>query len=124
MAEALWNRRAEGEWQADSAGSNPAGYVHPLAVKAMSELGIDLSGRRSKHLNEFQGAPFDLVVTVCDSAKESCPAFPGAKEMLHWPFRDPAHAEGTEEQKLAVFRSVRDEIEARIKQWLSESEIN
>lgn len=122
MAEALWNEVGQGEWQAFSAGSNPAGYVHPLAVKAMDELGIDLSGHRSKHLNEFQGELFDLVVTVCDSAKESCPFFPGAKEMLHWPFVDPAHAEGTDDEKLVVFKKVRNQIRQKIEKYLADRE--
>lgn len=122
MAEALWNEVGQGEWQAFSAGSNPAGYVHRLAVKAMDELGIDLSGHRSKHLNEFQGELFDLVVTVCDSAKESCPFFPGAKEMLHWPFVDPAHAEGTDDEKLVVFKKVRNQIRQKIEKYLAERE--
>lgn len=122
MAEALWNEVGQGEWQAFSAGSNPAGYVHRLAVKAMDELGIDLSGHRSKHLNEFQGELFDLVVTVCDSAKESCPFFPGAKEMLHWPFVDPAHAEGTDDEKLVVFKKVRNQIRQKIEKYLADRE--
>jgi arsenite methyltransferase len=121
MAEALWNEVGKGQWQAFSAGSNPAGYVHPLAVRAMAELGIDLAGYRSKHLNEFEGEPFDLVVTVCDSAKESCPIFPGAKQMLHWPFVDPADAEGPEEQRLAVFREVRDHIREQITNFLTDA---
>lgn len=122
MAEALWNEVGQGEWQAFSAGSNPAGYVHRLAVKAMDELGIDLSGHRSKHLNEFQGELFDLVVTVCDSAKDSCPFFSGAKEMLHWPFVDPAHAEGTDDEKLVVFKKVRNQIRQKIEKYLAERE--
>ena len=76
MAEALWNRLGERQWQANSAGSNPAGYVHPLAVQAMAEIGVDLSQNRSKHVDEFQDHSLDLVVTVCDNAKESCPVFP------------------------------------------------
>ncbi len=119
MAEALWNQLGDGQWQAFSAGSNPAGYVHPLAVKAMSEVQQDLSGCRSKHVDEFQEESFDLVITVCDSARESCPYFPGAKETLHWPFFDPAHAEGSEVEKLAVFRDVRDQIRHRISMYLA-----
>src|SRR5688572_5772050 len=99
MAEYLWNDLSRGEWEAVSAGSNPAGYVHPLAIEAMQELGISLAGAKSKHLDQFSKKPFDLVVTVCDNAKESCPVFPGAIKMLHWPFRDPAHATGTDEEK-------------------------
>lgn len=121
MAEVIWNQRGEGDWQAFSAGSNPAGYVHPYAVEAMRESGLDLSQHRSKHLNEFQNEPFDLVVTVCDSARESCPVFPGAKKTLHWPFEDPAHATGTDDEKKLAFRKVRDQIEARIQEWLNET---
>lgn len=120
MAEAFWNDLGKGQWVAVSAGSNPAGYVHPLAIEVMKETGIDLSDSRSKHLDEFGQEPFDLVVTVCDNAKESCPVFPGANEMQHWPFEDPAHAIGTDEEKLAVFRKVRDQIRERIASHLQE----
>ncbi|MBA3314429.1 MAG: arsenate reductase ArsC [Planctomycetota bacterium] len=118
MAECLWNDLSGGEWEAVSAGSNPAGYVHPLAVKAMGELGSDLSSAESKHLDRFVNEPFDLVVTVCDNARESCSVFPGATKTLHWPFRDPAHATGTDDEKMTVFRSVRDEIRDRIASFL------
>jgi len=118
MAEALWNDLAGGEWQAFSAGSRPAGYVHPSAVKVLAELGLDLSRNRSKQVDEFRDRPFDLVVTVCDNARESCPVFPGAKRLAHWPFPDPAEAEGSEEEKLAVFRAVRDAIRERIRAFL------
>ena len=114
MAEALWNQLGNGRWQAVSAGSNPAGYVHPLALKALEEADVPLPEPRSKHLNEFQNDRFDLVVTVCDNAKESGPVFPGTKETLHWPFEDPAHAPGTEEEQMLVFRKVRDQIRDRI----------
>ena len=122
MAEALWNEFGEDEWDAVSAGSNPAGYVHPLAIRAMDEMGLDISEHRSKHLDEFRREPFDLVVTVCDSAREACPVFPGAKQTLHWPFEDPAEATGTDEEKLPVFRSVRDQIRARIADYLRHDE--
>ena len=81
MAEALWEKLGEGEWAAASAGSKPAGYVHPLAVRAMRELDIDISANESKSLSQFQNQPFDLVVTVCDNAKESCPVFSGAGDV-------------------------------------------
>lgn len=93
-----------------SAGSNPAGYVHPLAIQVMREIDIDLSAHRSKHLNEFLSAPVETVITVCGKADQVCPVFPGQVNRHHWPFDDPAHAMGTEEEKLAVFRRVRDEI--------------
>ena len=118
MAEYLWNEIGQGEWKAFSAGSKPAGYVHPLAIEAMSELGQDLSAAQSKHVDQFVDQSIDLAVTVCDSAKESCPAMPGVKETLHWPFFDPADATGTEEQKSAVFREVRDQIRAKITEYV------
>jgi len=114
MAEALWESLGQGEWQSESAGSKPSGYVHPLAVRAMKELDIDISANTSKSLEQFRDQPFDLVVTVCDNAKESCPTFPGARETLHWPFDDPADAVGDDEEKMAVFRRVRDEIKEKI----------
>ena len=93
-----------------SAGSKPAGYVHPLAIRAMAEIGLDLSGHRSKHLNEFMTATVETVITVCGNADQACPIFPGQVNRHHWPFDDPAHATGTEEEQMAVFRRVRNEI--------------
>lgn len=119
MAEALWETLGEGQWRSASAGSKPSGYVHPLAVEAMRELGIDISRHVSKSLEQFREASFDLVVTVCDNAKESCPAFPGAAETLHWPFDDPADATGTDDQQMLVFRRVRDEIQQTIQRYLT-----
>ena len=119
MAEALWESLSQGSWQSESAGSRPAGYVHPLAIRAMQELGVDLSAHTSKSVDEFQGQDFDLVVTVCDQARESCPAFPGAQQTLHWPFDDPAGATGTDDDKMRVFRRVRDEIRQRIETYLN-----
>ena len=118
MAEAIWEQLGEGSWESESAGSKPSGYVHPLAVEAAGELGLDLSEYQSKSLDQFIDRKFDLVVTVCDNAKESCPVFPGAVETFHWPFDDPADAEGTDEQKMSVFRRVRDEISDKIKRYL------
>lgn len=119
MAEGLWDHLGQGEWSAVSAGSKPAGYVHPLAIRAMSELGLDISANVSKILTEFVEQPFDLVVTVCDNAQEACPVFPGAKTLYHWPFDDPAHAVGTDEEKMSEFRRVRDEIRDTISRYLS-----
>lgn len=118
MAEALWNKLGEGKWEAVSAGSKPSGYVHPLAIKSMAALGVDIAETRSKNVSEFDGQPFDLVVTVCDNAKESCPYFPNAKETLHWPFDDPAEFEGSDAEREAGFARVRDEISARISSYL------
>jgi arsenate reductase len=93
-----------------SAGSKPAGYVHPLAIKVMHEAGIDISGHHSKHLSEFLEKKIDTVVTVCGNADQACPLFPGQLNRHHWPFVDPAHAKGTDDEILKVFRDVRDEI--------------
>ncbi|MCO6459691.1 MAG: arsenate reductase ArsC [Pirellulaceae bacterium] len=118
MAEGLWREMGAGQWEACSAGSRPAGYVHPLAIEAMRQRGIDIAAGRSKSVDEFQGQSFDLVVTVCDHAREACPVFPSAKQTLHWPFDDPAHATGTPEQQISEFVRVRDEIERRIAAYL------
>lgn len=120
MAEGLWRQLGAGHWESFSAGSKPAGYVHALAIEAMREIGIDLSAARSKHVEEFAGQSFDLVVTVCDNARETCPICPGAKQTLHWPFDDPAHAEGSAEQKLVAFRDARDKIRRRIASFLED----
>lgn len=120
MAEELWESLGAGEWQADSAGSKPSGYVHPLAIEAMRELDIDLSENTSKSLDQFTDQDFDLVVTVCDNAKESCPVFTGATLTLHWPFDDPADATGSDEEKMHTFRRVRDEIKTKIQTFLAD----
>ncbi|QDU04602.1 Arsenate-mycothiol transferase ArsC2 [Gimesia chilikensis] len=124
MAEELWEFLGQGEWEAESAGSKPSGYVHPLAIEAMRELDIDLSENTSKHLDQFTEQQFDLVVTVCDNAKESCPVFSGATQTLHWPFDDPADATadatGTDEEKMKTFRRVRDEIKTKIQAFLAD----
>lgn len=100
-----------------SAGSNPSGYVHPLAVKVMAERGIDISGQRSKSLNEIPLNELDYVITLCGDAAETCPVVTGANTQ-HWGLPDPARASGSEEEKLEVFRRVRDEIERRVKELL------
>jgi arsenate reductase len=100
-----------------SAGSKPAGYVHPLAIRVMAEIGIDLSHHRSKSWNEFMHAPVETVITVCGNADQLCPVFPGQVNRHHWPFDDPAHAQGTEAEQLAVFRRVRDEIRRRFEAY-------
>jgi len=93
-----------------SAGSKPAGYVHPLAIVAMREIGIDISAHRSKSWSEFSQTPVETVITVCGNADAACPIFPGQVNRHHWPFDDPANATGSDEEKLAVFRRVRNEI--------------
>jgi arsenate reductase len=113
MAEGLLRHLAGDRFEVMSAGTE-ATYVRPLAVRAMKELEIDISNQESKTLERYLGQPFDYVVTVCDEANEVCPVFPGAKRRLHWSFEDPSQATGDEEERLAVFRSVRDEIKERI----------
>ncbi len=120
MAEALWNQLGAGQWQACSAGTRPAGYVHPLALKALAERGVSTEGLVSKAVQPFQNRSFDLVVTVCDSAQEDCPVFPAAA-CLHWPFYDPARAAGSEAEQLNVFRRVRDQIAWQISEFLTQS---
>jgi arsenate reductase len=120
MAEGLVNRFLAGEWEAVSAGVRPAGYVHPLAVRAMAELGIDISAHRSKSVDEFRGVDLDLVVTVCDQAAEECPLWLGQGRVEHVSLPDPAAAEGTEEERLQAFREVRDAIRRRIVEPMSE----
>lgn len=93
-----------------SAGSHPTGYVHPLAVKVMAEVGVDVSGHRSKHLKEFLGRRIRTVITVCGNLDQACPVFPGQMQRHHWPFEDPAKATGTEAEVLDHFRRVRDEM--------------
>jgi arsenate reductase len=120
MAEGLLRAHGGARYEVMSAGTQPRG-VHPLAVRAMTELGIDISeaaGHRAKSLQEFAGQSVDLVVTVCDDAAEACPYFPGARRQEHWSFPDPSAATGTEEERLAVFRAVRDAIAARIEAFL------
>ncbi|MHB0875776.1 MAG: arsenate reductase ArsC [Anaerolineae bacterium] len=118
MAEGLLRHLAGDRFDAYSAGLE-ATTVHPLALRAMAEIGIDVGGQRSKALTEYLGkVDFGYVITVCGNAEERCPLFPGAAARLHWPFDDPAAVRGTEEERLAAFRRVRDEIAARIRQWV------
>jgi arsenate reductase len=114
MAEG-WARHLRGDrLEAFSAGTSPRG-LDPRAVRVMAEEGVDISGQRSKHVDEVCHIPFDYVVTVCDRARDACPVFPGKVRLLHAGFEDPAAAQGTEEEVLAVFRRVRDEIRAFVK---------
>lgn len=110
LAEGILREAAGGAFRVASAGSKPAGYVHPLAIRAMQEIGVDISAHRSKHLSEFLDQAVETVITVCGNADQACPIFPGQVNRHHWGFDDPAHATGTEEEQLAVFRRVRDEI--------------
>jgi arsenate reductase len=113
MAEGLLRYLAGDRFEVMSAGTE-ATHVRPLAIQAMDELGIDISGQVSKTLEGYLGKPFEYVITVCDDANEACPIFPGARRRLHWSFEDPAQATGTEEERLRVFRSVRNRIRERI----------
>jgi len=117
MAEGLLRHLAGDRFEVMSAGTEVT-RVRPEAMRAMAELGVDISGQESKTLERYLGEPFDHVITVCDAANEACPVFPGAKSRLHWSFRDPSQAKGDEEERLAVFRAVRDEIRDRIEKEL------
>jgi arsenate reductase len=117
MAEGLLRHEGRDRFDVHSAGTKPAN-VRPEAIAVMNEIGIDISGHRSKPVDEFAGQPLDLVITVCDSANETCPVFPGKVKRLHWPFPDPAAENGTEEQRLAAFRRIRDQIHGRIMRFL------
>jgi arsenate reductase len=110
MAEGILRQAAGDLIDVRSAGSKPAGYVHPLAIETMGEIGIDISTHRSKHMNEFLNSEVQTVITVCGNADQACPVFPGQVIRHHWGFDDPAHATGTPEEIRAEFRRVRDEI--------------
>ena len=119
MAEGLLRHEAGDRFEVFSAGTHPS-LVRPEAIAVMNEIGIDISGHRSKSIDEFAGRDLDTVVTVCDHARESCPVFPGQTQRLHWPFEDPAAAIGTEEQRKDAFRKIRDRIHGRIMVFLGE----
>ena len=116
MAEGLFRQAAGPDWEVFSAGTKRT-QVRPEAIAVMREIGIDISGHRSKLVDEFAGQEFDYVITVCDNANESCPVFPGRTRRLHWPFADPAAVEGAEEVRLAAFRDIRDQIQGRIRSF-------
>lgn len=110
MAEGILRHAAGELLDVHSAGSNPTGYVHPKAIAALAEIGIDISGHRSKHMNNFLDQHIHTVITVCGNADQACPMFPGQMNRYHWGFNDPAHATGTEEEMMTEFRRVRDQI--------------
>ena len=110
LAEGLLRNALGESFRVESAGSKPAGYVHPLAIKVMNEIGIDISAHHSKHLDAFLDDRVETVITVCGNADQVCPVFPGQVNRHHWGFDDPAHATGSEDEQLAVFRRVREEI--------------
>jgi arsenate reductase len=114
MGEGLFRHEGAGEWQVESAGTKPS-LVRPEAIAAMAEIGIDISGHRSKSVDEFAGQNFDFVVTVCDNARDACPVFLGAMNRLHWSFEDPATAQGSEDQRIAEFRRIRNQIHERVR---------
>jgi arsenate reductase len=118
MAEALVTLLAGDSVRAFSAGVQPQGYVHPLAIRVMNELGVDMSYARSKSTDEFMEEPLDAVITVCDDAAESCPTFPGVPNILHWPTDDPFKATGDDAARMAEYRRVRDELRQRIEDFL------
>jgi arsenate reductase len=117
MAEGLLRQLGSDRFEVFSAGTE-ATFVRPLAIKAMAELGIDISKQQSKKLDRYLDEPFDDVITVCDTAAETCPIFPGAAHRRHWSFEDPSKATGSGDEQLAVYRRVRDEIRSRIEQEL------
>jgi arsenate reductase len=119
MAEGLLRHLGGGRFEAASAGTEATG-VHPLAIRVMAELDIDLAGHASKTLDGLLDRPWDYVITVCDGANERCPVFPGRTTRIHWSFDDPSRAGGTEAERLATFRRVRDEIADRLRAWLSD----
>jgi arsenate reductase len=118
MAEGLVNHYLGEEWRAYSAGTDPAGYVHRLAVEVMSELGVDISLQESKSANPFRRIDLDLVITVCDEAAENCPLWLGKGRVIHRSFPDPAKATGSDDERLAVFRTVRDDIKEFVRDQL------
>jgi arsenate reductase len=120
MAEGFLRHVAGDSFDVFSAGTDPVG-VNPGAVRVMAEKGLDISSQESKGVKPFLGRHFPYVVTVCDRASEKCPIFPGVVKRIHWSFDDPAHAEGTEDERLEVFRRVRDEIEAHVRRFVRES---
>jgi arsenate reductase len=119
MAEGFLRALDPDRYEADSAGTEKT-CVNPLAIRAMAERGIDIGGHTSKRYDDLPPARWDYLITVCDDANERCPVFPGAATRLHWSFEDPSRATGSDADRLAVFRRVRDQIEERITQWVSD----
>ena len=118
MAEGLLTAMSGGGLDVVSAGIRPT-QVHPLAIRAMRERGIEIRHQRSKSVREFAGESFDYVITVCDAAAEECPTFPGPAQRIHWSLPDPAAATGSEDERLVVFRRVRDALEAHLAEWMT-----
>jgi arsenate reductase len=120
MGEGLFRQEGHGGYEVESAGTKPS-QVRPEAIAVMKELGIDISGLRSKSVNEFDGQSFDYVITVCDNARDNCPVFPAGTERIHWSFEDPAAVQGTEEQRLSAFRRIRDQIHEKVRAFFASS---
>jgi arsenate reductase (thioredoxin) len=120
MAEGLLRHDGGPEYEVFSAGTHPS-HVRPEATQVMLEVGIDISGHRSKSVEEFAGQNFDYVITVCDNAKESCPVFPATTKRIHWSLEDPAAIQGSEEQRLAEFRRIRNQLRTHLRQLVQES---
>ena len=116
MAEGLLRRYGGAAFEVASAGTKPS-HVRPEAIAVMAEIGIDISGQRSKSVDEFAGQAFDYVITVCDNAKESCPVFPAATKRIHWSLEDPAAVQGSEEKRLAEFRRIRGQLRSLLRQF-------
>ena len=119
MGEGLFRSEGGGGFEVFSAGTTPSS-VRPEAIAVMKEIGIDISGHRSKSVDEFSGQSFDYVVTVCDNARDSCPLFPAGTERIHWSFEDPAAVQGSEQERLAAFRRIRDQIHERVKTFFKD----
>jgi arsenate reductase len=119
MAEGIMNKLAGDRFESYSAGSNPRGYVHPVAIEVMREMGIDISNNVSKSLDQYLGQHWDFIITVCDNAREACPVFPGQHLTAHWGFDDPAEFVGSEEETLHVFQETAMDIEERIRLFLA-----
>ena len=118
MGEGLFRHGSRGACEVASAGTNPS-QVRPEAVAVMKEIGIDISGQRSKSVSEFDGQSFDFVVTVCDNARDNCPVFAAGTERIHWSFEDPAAVQGSEAERLAAFRRIRDQIRKRVQAFFA-----
>ncbi|HSD95915.1 MAG TPA: arsenate reductase ArsC [Sulfuricaulis sp.] len=118
MAEGLLRTVGGADFEVHSAGTDPKG-LNPLAVEAMRQIGIDISGHQSKSLERFLGEQFDYIITVCDRARDRCPTFPGDNERIHWGFEDPAAVTGSRAEQLVVFRRVRNEISERLRVWVT-----
>mgnify|MGYP001293711213 CR=1 FL=1 len=124
LAEGILRAATKGRVKVVSAGSQPAGYVHPMAIEVMKEIGVDIRSQTSKHLNEFLEEDIHTVITVCGNADAECPVFSGQTSKHHWPFEDPAQAEGNDEEKRATFRRVRDKIREKFEAYARELKVD